>query len=118
MPSWVAWAGFALLIASQAWIFRCLITLRMHKTPVSPYRPTQALCRLGPYGYSRNPIYLGFIAVYLGLALLFKVGWAFPLLLPAWAILHWGVIAREERYLARRFGAEYAAYGEAVRRWL
>jgi protein-S-isoprenylcysteine O-methyltransferase Ste14 len=40
------------------------------------------------------------------------------MVVPATAVLQWGVIAREERYLAAKFGEPYLAYKKRVRRWL
>ncbi len=87
-------------------------------TSVDVDTPATALVTAGPYRYSRNPIYLALSALYLGVALLVDALWPmllFPVLL---AVMQHGVIEREERYLARRFGQEYLAYRARVRRWL
>lgn len=92
--------------------------MRNAKTPVSPYEPSVGLVTEGPFRFTRNPIYLGGTLLYAGLALL--IGRIGPLLLlPALlATLNRGVIEREERYLAQRFGEGYRTYQEAVPRWL
>ncbi|HEY7631835.1 MAG TPA: hypothetical protein VH817_14090 [Thermoleophilaceae bacterium] len=53
-----------------------------------------------------------------GIALLFGALWMLATLLPTLAIVEFGVIHREERYLARQFGAEYESYRSRTRRWL
>jgi protein-S-isoprenylcysteine O-methyltransferase Ste14 len=98
-----------------AWGFR---TMGKAGTPVFPTEPTTALVTDGPFRYTRNPGYLGMAIAYKGLALwLGRIG---PLLLlpAAVAVMEWGVIFREERYLARKFGAAYRAYRSSVPRWL
>ena len=92
----------------------------VHKagTPVIPTAPTRVLVTEGPFQYTRNPGYLGMAIAYKGLALCFgRIG---PLLflLVAVAVMEWGVIGREERYLERKFGSAYQAYRSAVPRWL
>lgn len=72
----------------------------------------------GAFRHTRNPLYLGMLLMYTGLALLLDhFG---PLLaLPAVsAVLHRGVVEREEQYLALKFGDDYRAYQSAVPRWL
>ena len=86
-------------------------------TNVLPTRPTTAIAVDGPYKYTRNPLYLAAIGVYLGVTL--WVNALAPLLLMplvAWG-LHRGVVLREEIYLERKFGAEYSAYRSRVPRW-
>lgn len=71
----------------------------------------------GPYRYSRNPMYVGWTALYVGIALVLEAAW--PLvLLPAVAVLTHRAVRREERALAERFSGDYAAYRERVRRYL
>lgn len=73
----------------------------------------------GPYRFTRNPMYLGFTCIYLGIALCANSLW--PLLALALVVLplmHWFVIRREERYLERTFGAPYREYRQTVRRWI
>lgn len=78
--------------------------------------PTGLVTR-GPYRYSRNPMYVGWTALYVGVALV--AGTAWPLvLLPAVAMLTHRQVRREERALAKRFDGDYAAYRERVRRYL
>jgi protein-S-isoprenylcysteine O-methyltransferase Ste14 len=99
----------------SAWGFR---TMRKAGTPVFPTEPTTALVTDGPFQHTRNPGYLGMAIAYKGLALwLGRIG---PLLfLPvAVAVMEWGVIGREERYLERKFGSAYRAYRFSVPRWL
>jgi protein-S-isoprenylcysteine O-methyltransferase Ste14 len=57
-------------------------------------------------------------SAYVGIALLARKPWALATLVPTVALIDRGVIAREERYLTRRFGDEYRAYKARVRRWL
>jgi protein-S-isoprenylcysteine O-methyltransferase Ste14 len=81
-------------------------------------KPTTTIVRTGPYRFSRNPIYVAFSLFHLGLALWVDSAWLLATLLGAVALVHGVVIPREERYLERRFGAEYLAYKASVRRWV
>lgn len=87
-------------------------------TSVVPIRPTTALVIQGPYRFTRNPMYLGLLLLYVGVAFWFGLVW--PVLLAP--VLVWtigvSVIGREERYLTRKFGSEYQQYQARVRRWL
>jgi protein-S-isoprenylcysteine O-methyltransferase Ste14 len=87
-------------------------------TPVPGDRPTTAIVRTGPYRFTRNPVYLSFSLLQLGLALLANSVWLLVTLVPAVALMAIVVVPREERYLAARFPVEYPAYKGAVRRWL
>ncbi|HUF31463.1 MAG TPA: isoprenylcysteine carboxylmethyltransferase family protein [Gemmatimonadaceae bacterium] len=87
-------------------------------TNVLPTRPTLALATDGPYRYTRNPLYIAAIGVYLGVTL-WVDGWApLVLLLPMVWVLNRGIILREEQYLTRKFGEAYLSYQSRVRRWL
>ena len=103
--------GFILILWS-------LLAFRRSGTAPSPYRPTTALVDSGPYRLSRNPIYLGFCLVHLGIGLCLGNAWMIVMLPPALLAVRHGVIAREERYLSARFGDEYRRYCARVRRWL
>lgn len=70
------------------------------------------------YAITRNPIYLGMAVAYVGAGLALGTGWVIGTLVPMIVVMNRGVIAREERYLTRLFGAEYETYRRRVRRWL
>ena len=91
--------------------------LRARTSPL-PMRPTTALVGSGPYRWTRNPMYLGMLLVYLGAALLFDVTWALVLSPVIVALVNRLVIAREERYLEAKFGEEYLQYKARVGRWI
>lgn len=87
-------------------------------TNVVPYKPATALVTDGPFRFSRNPMYVGFLFTYLGLALGLNAPVAVVLALPCMLVLTWGVVLREERYLEGKFGRAYLDYKSRVRRWL
>jgi protein-S-isoprenylcysteine O-methyltransferase Ste14 len=87
-------------------------------TTIPPNMPTTALVVDGIYGWTRNPLYLGSTLVYLGLSVAAGSLWAIVLVLPLLWVINVGMIAREERYLERKFGDAYRAYTVQVRRWV
>ena len=87
-------------------------------TDFNTHKPTPALLTEGPYQISRNPIYIGLTAAYAGIGIAVDAPWVWVMLLPTLAVMHYGVIVREERYLERKFGKEYLDYKARVRRWL
>ena len=80
--------------------------------------PTDAIVTGGPFRFSRNPIYLSMILLHIGVGAWTRSLWFFVLAAMAVALLTWGVIVREERYLERTFGDEYLSYKSRVRRWI
>lgn len=106
---------FAAWLALFVW---ALATFRRARTTLIPNRPATALALGGPYRLTRNPMYLSLVALYLAVTLALDSWW--PLLLLPLVVLAIDrlVIAREERYLAGAFPAEYDDYRRRVRRWL
>jgi protein-S-isoprenylcysteine O-methyltransferase Ste14 len=115
-PSRVAGALFlAGGLALGAWGER---TMHHAGTNVHPSKPALALVDAGPFRFSRNPLYVGLTLMYAGLALLIPALWPLLMLIPVLAVLSWGVVRREERYLERKFGEGYRSYKARTRRWL
>ena len=92
--------------------------IRRAETNADPYMPTTAIVTGGPYRFTRNPLYVGMTLIYGGITALFNALPAVLLLPIALAVMQRGVIAREERYLERKFGDEYLDYKARVRRWI
>ncbi|MBB4631777.1 methyltransferase family protein [Sphingosinicella soli] len=111
-------AGLVLAVGGLGLIFAAIIRFRSAGTNPEPWRQTTAFVASGVYRWTRNPMYLGMALIFAGLALIFD-SLATLLLLPFTVILiDRKVIAREERYLETKFGEDYRAYKEKVRRWL
>lgn len=89
-----------------------------HGTGLIPIQPATVLVTEGPYRFSRNPMYLSLLFLYLALGLWFRVTWALALLPVVVLLMQLGIINREEHYLERRFGEPYREYRRRVRRWL
>ena len=92
--------------------------MRRAETNVDPYKPATTVVTEGPYRYTRNPMYVGFTLMYLGISAFANALLAVLLLPGVFAVIRRGVIEREERYLERKFGEEYLQYKERVRRWI
>lgn len=119
LPDALAWiAGGVLLLAGVALLVSFERAFHRKRTAANPWRPTTAIATDGPYRLTRNPAYLGMALVYIGIALLSQALWVLLPLPLVLAIVDRGVIAREERYLERKFGQEYLDYRGRVRRWV
>ncbi len=112
------WVGLALAIASLGFGFWGRAAMISAGTHVDPRKPTTAIVDTGAFRYTRNPLYVGMAAVYLGLTLCANTFWGLILLVPVALVMHHGVILREERYLETKFGDMYRAYCARVRRYV
>jgi protein-S-isoprenylcysteine O-methyltransferase Ste14 len=110
--AWALIAMWAVLTASSIGNFR------RSRTSIVPIRPATTLVIAGPYRFTRNPMYVGLAMLTVALGLLMDSWWPIVLLLPVLLVVRVFVIAPEERYLERRFGADYIGYTKRVRRWL
>jgi protein-S-isoprenylcysteine O-methyltransferase Ste14 len=110
--------GTLILIASVWLALSAEAAMKRAGTNVRPDRPTLALVTDGPFRFTRNPLYLAAIGIYVGIALLVDTLWPLVLLIPLLVVLAKGVIGREERYLEAKFGETYRKYKSRVRRWL
>jgi protein-S-isoprenylcysteine O-methyltransferase Ste14 len=110
--------GAALAGLGIATILIAALQFRRAGTNVQTSQPTTAIVTQGLYAYSRNPIYVAQTLVYLGITIMGDNLWALLLLPAALMMIRYGVIAREEAYLERRFGLAYVEYKARVRRWI
>ncbi len=109
--------GTAVLVAVALFLW-AVRTFRTAGTPVPGNRPTTTIVRTGPYRFSRNPIYLSFSLLQLGVACWVNSLWLLVSLIPALALMSLVVIPREEHYLETHFPSDYVPYKASVRRWL
>jgi protein-S-isoprenylcysteine O-methyltransferase Ste14 len=116
-PPLVSFGGMVIALALALCGWALLVMARAGNDP-RPDRPDAALVERGPFRFSRNPIYLGFLLAAAGLALAWGTLWGWLGVAVTHALLDRLVIAKEEAYLASRFGAAYEAYKARVRRWM
>lgn len=110
--------GVVLVGAFAVWNGAALWLMARERTALLPGGSTRAILDRGPFAVSRNPLYVGLIALDVGLALLWPSAWALAFVPVGVAALRWGAILPEERYLREKFGPEYDDYRRRVRRWL
>ena len=118
LGGWRVPLGWALVLFFAAWNGWSLWLFGRHQTGLLPGQATSAIIEAGPFRISRNPLYVGLLALYLGVALLVPTVWGLVLFPVAVLLVLWGAIQPEERYLRERFGEPYDDYARRVRRWL
>ncbi len=114
---WRYGVGAVLAVLAVGLAVWALPQFRRAGTHVDPYKPDTAIITTGPYRFTRNPLYIGLALLYAGIAVAAASAWALVLLIPAMAVIRWGVIRREEAYLETKFGDDYRRYKAGVRRW-
>lgn len=117
-PIWAVFLGGALCLTSVLIAACAAYQFYKAKTHIEPWQPATALLQSGVFQYSRNPIYLAFVLFTLGLGIFIGQILICLSTIPAVVTLHYLVIIREERYLAKRFGGDYLSYKRKVRRWI
>jgi protein-S-isoprenylcysteine O-methyltransferase Ste14 len=112
---WLGAMVFVLAVALFAW---AIVTITRAGSNVPTNRSTTTIVEAGPYRFTRNPIYLGMFLGLIGLAIAFDNLWLLMMLVPFALVIRYGVVAREEAYLERKFSDIYRGYRSRVRRWL
>lgn len=118
LPGSLEQVGYLLVLAGLGLAFSAVHRFTKAHTTLDPHGSVSVLVMEGPYRFSRNPIYLGFVCVLVGLPFAFGNYWGAvlsPLLMLSMFRL---VIQHEEAYLEKKFGERYAGYRSRVRRWL
>jgi len=103
--------GFLLGIAA-------FFEFRKARTTLDPHGSVKHVVTSGIYRFTRNPIYLGFLFMVIGLPLNSGLYWGFVLAPFYIFMMNRLIIQREEAYLEQKFGKAYTSYTSRVRRWL
>jgi protein-S-isoprenylcysteine O-methyltransferase Ste14 len=117
-PKVLEWAGYILVFAGLGFAFSAASQFGKMHTTLDPHGSASAIVTSGPYRFSRNPIYLGFVCTLIGLPLALGNYWGAvmsPLLMVS---MYYLVIKHEEAYLENKFKDVYISYKSRVRRWL
>lgn len=118
LPSKLGWLGPLVTLCAVLLFLLSYREFRAAGTSVRGSERSTTIVRTGPYRFSRNPIYLSFILLMLGLSGWLNNLWLLGTLVPVAGIMAGVVIPREERFLERNFREQYARYRAEVRRWL
>jgi protein-S-isoprenylcysteine O-methyltransferase Ste14 len=118
VPPFLEAAGFGLAILGFLLGAGALIAFRRARQKPNSRDLDSGLVTSGIYGYSRNPVYLGFVLLLIGLLLDSGTYWGMLLAPMLVILLNQLVIQPEEEYLARKFGEQFDRYRAKVRRWI
>ncbi|WP_169054097.1 isoprenylcysteine carboxylmethyltransferase family protein [Nitratireductor sp. XY-223] len=110
--------GVLLLLSAVGLDIWSITTLHSAQTTILPTRKSSHLVMNGPYRFSRNPIYCGYIMFLLALGLILANAWFVAFAAAAAYGIQRFAVEREELHLLAVFGAEYESYCRRVRRWV
>lgn len=110
--------GTPLIIAGLVLFVAAVREFSRAKTAVTHHHETTKIVTSGPFGISRNPIYLAMTIVYLGAAIAVDSLLIAVHVVPAIAAINTLIIPKEEAFLEKSFGEDYRRYKSAVRRWI
>src|SRR6266702_4291921 len=108
------WLGAMVFVLALALVAGAIVTIMRAGSNVPTNLPTTTIVKSGPYRFTRNPIYLGMFLGLIGLAIAFDSLWLLVALVPFALVIRYGVVAREEAYLDRKFGDPYRRYRSRV----
>ena len=117
-PKSLEWTGYVLVFAGLGFAFSAVSQFGKVRTTLDPHGSVSAIVTSGPYRFSRNPIYLGFVLTLIGLPLALGNVWGVVLSPLLMVSLYRLVIKHEEAYLEGKFKDIYSSYKSRVRRWL
>jgi protein-S-isoprenylcysteine O-methyltransferase Ste14 len=117
-PAIAAPLGVLIILGAIALGISAVEEMQAANTPLDVRKPSIEIVTSGVFQRCRNPIYLGMLLLYTGIAILANSLWILILVLPFAIILQKGVIEPEEAYLEQKFGDKYFRYKAKVRRWI
>lgn len=110
--------GVILVLTGLTFAFTAVRQFTAARTTLDPHGSVAAVVTTGPYRFSRNPIYFGFVCTLVGLPLAMGTYWGI-IFSPVFVLLmNQLVIQHEEAYLEEKFKDQYTGYKSRVRRWL
>jgi protein-S-isoprenylcysteine O-methyltransferase Ste14 len=118
IPESIEVLGYLLVLFGISIAILVATSFRRAGTAIEPWKPTTSIVTTGFYAWSRNPIYAGFCLINIGIGIASNSLWIFVSFIPAAFLLYHVAIAKEEAYLGEKFGEEYLAYKNKVRRWV
>jgi protein-S-isoprenylcysteine O-methyltransferase Ste14 len=116
-PEILVWIGYFLVIVGLALPVSAAGQFMKARTTLDPHGSVSQIVTGGPYRFSRNPIYLGFLFFLVGFPFIFRTYWGLILSPVFIAMMNMLVIRYEEIYLQKKFGDVYTRYKSGVRRW-
>jgi protein-S-isoprenylcysteine O-methyltransferase Ste14 len=111
-------AGWVALFGVVALWFTTIRAMMRAKTTLNPNGVPDHLVTTGPFGITRNPIYLADTLLLIGVAFVSGIAWFLPLAFIAAFATQKVAIEGEEKILAVKFGKKYRDYAKRVRRWI
>lgn len=117
-PPILQYLGLALTFVGFLLGVAAFMEFRRARTTLDPHGSTKQLVTSGIYRFTRNPIYLGFLLMVIGLPLNSGLYWGLVMALFYVLTMNRLIIQHEEAYLERKFGKTYTSYASHVRRWV
>lgn len=115
---WVRWGtGSAGVGAGLGLILSAVISFKKAHTALEPWKTTSALVTSGIFRFLRNPIYLGFLFIGVGVGFYLNSLWVLLAQIDLYLLYRFYVIPKEETYLKNKFGNDYSNYCDRVGRW-
>ena len=109
--------ALVLFAASAALAIPAMLAFRRAGTHIEPWKPATKLVEHGIFRFVRNPMYVGLILLVAAIAVALASDWILVMTVALAATLHVGVVRREERYLAAKYGERYRDYCRRVSRY-
>jgi len=117
ISSGLKYFGLVIVLFALGLIIYISRTFARVETNIEPWKPTTTIISTGIYAYSRNPIYVAFCLIPIGVGIILNSFWVLFSFLPSIVLVYFVAIKKEEAYLEQKFGTEYLQYKESVRRW-
>ena len=118
VPEFARNLGFAVTFIGFLFGIGAFIEFKKAQTTLDPHGSVKSLVMDGVYRFTRNPIYLGFLLMVIGLPLNTGSYWGIVISPLFAATLNRLVIEKEEAYLEKKFKDQYTGYRSKVRRWI
>ncbi len=118
LPPALKFHGYVFITLALIILVKSASLFKRSGTQLEPWKTTSAIVTDGFYRFSRNPIYLAFVLIGIGVALLTGNAWILAMQIPFMIMMSLYVIRKEEHYLSDKFGLTYTSYAARVRRWL